>query len=246
MTDPITILQNKLSSSEVRAVLLALGHPDLLRQFGIREQIQFTLELLNNGAPVREVVRRLMCRFYISRSTAHRRVDSALSHSSRYSGKPLVYAGPMFLRTIPMFIPTARTREALLAMSLAQAGLSQAKAIEVAALIPDFMVCSAVFVDREPLTVELLANGCVFATFRKQDYYLGRITETAVFVAGAPWSNPRIRLVSQAGAPYFNPAGLLKLYNAAKWAREHQLLAVHKRQALDCVSELRGFAECEE
>lgn len=145
-----------------------------------------------------------------------------------------------------MFIPTARTREALLVMSLTEAGLSQAAAFDVAGLIPDFMVCSAVFVDREPLTVELLANGCVFATYRKQDFYLGRITETAVFVAGAPWSNPRIRLVSQAGAPYFNPAGLLKLYDAGKWSREHQHLAVHKRQALDCVSQLRGFAECDE
>ena len=145
-----------------------------------------------------------------------------------------------------MFVPSQRTREAVVAMSLTQAGLSQDQALQIAALIPDFMICSAVFVNREPLTVELLENGIVFATYRNQDFYLGRMTATAVFVATAPWANPRIRLVSQAGIPYFNPAGLLKLYDAGKWAREHQQLAVHKRQALDCVSELRGFAECDE
>ena len=97
MSDAMVILQNKLTGPEVRQVLLELNHPGLLEQYEIQQQIQFTLNLLSKKAPVREIVARLRSRFGVSRSTAHRRVDAALSHNTRYGGTLTLYAGPMFI-----------------------------------------------------------------------------------------------------------------------------------------------------
>lgn len=114
----------------------------------------------------------------------------------------------------------------------------------MAALIPDFLICAAVFVEKQPLTVEVLESGMVFATYGGRDYYIGTVTSTAVFSANAPWMN--VNLLRSNGLPCFKPEALLRLYDCGRHARAHQALAGNRRMSLDAVSELRGFAECEE
>ena len=106
MTDALVILQTKLSSSEVRQVLLALGHPALLKQFDADQQTLYAVDRLNNGWRQTALVGHMERHFDISQATAYRRVRAALNHHTRYRDKkvwddePVIIAGRLPSRVV--------------------------------------------------------------------------------------------------------------------------------------------------
>ena len=106
MSDAMVILQTKLSPQEVRAVLLALGHPALLKQFDADQQILFTVARLNDGWQPYELARHLCQRFRVSLPTSRRRIKAALNHPSRYrdarpwNDEPIVIEGSLPSRVV--------------------------------------------------------------------------------------------------------------------------------------------------
>ena len=247
MSDAMVILQNKLTGPEVRQVLLELNHPGLLEQYEIQQQITFALNLLNRKAPVRELADRLRRRFVIGKSTAYRRIDAALSHCTRYGGKGLIYSGPILLRVNDMHIPSKQTRKALVGLSLAAAGLKQDKAIRVAALVPDVIVFHAVFMTGQPLTVELVNDRSVYLNYQDKDYFLGRVHDDFVVATAAPWRDLQVMMLNDTETADIDLASLLSKYDPDHWTTAHghleEAIAERGRKPLDCVSDMRGFAE---
>ena len=74
----IETILSKLTTEEIRGILIYYGQPADLNRFDEAQQILYVIKLLKTETR-EQIVKRVMIKFSVSRSTSYRRISAALS-----------------------------------------------------------------------------------------------------------------------------------------------------------------------
>lgn len=142
-----------------------------------------------------------------------------------------------------MFIPCKQARRHMMADAIIEAGYPREFAHLASELVPDVLAFHAVFVNPEPIRLEIIDRQC-FLLFCAELLYLGRVNDDFTVSAAQPWRELSIRALPDAELPQVNVDVLLAQSDPTRWALEHQhYLQADTRISIDIAKHLRPFVE---